>query len=144
MFFMNDDYEIEEFEPTMSMEQHTRTWDISLFVEEVDDDLEIGLKLDAKDEEMELEAIEFFLISMSEGIFYQDLEVENFDGTIQYAELCTFCGEEDEEDGLFSYSHYMPYLSVVINWREAHGFIQTDYVDFDMFNFRERLHGELE
>ncbi|MBU9710201.1 hypothetical protein [Evansella tamaricis] len=123
MFFMNDDYEKDRFEPVNSIETISVDWVATLFVD--DTHLEVptlGVRLESRKDDMDLEAIEFFLESERGGFYYQDLNVQQFNGEISYSEPCEFC---DQTDSIYSY------VNVQVHWKEQDGYIMSDYFHFD-------------
>lgn len=93
MFFLQDDYE-GPFGPDYRSEASDSFWDAVLYVEEDNGEYDIGVRLEANEETInpeDVEAIEFFVDSSTIGFFYQDLDVDDFDGTVDYSESCSAC-----------------------------------------------------
>ncbi|MCE7792219.1 hypothetical protein K8O68_07240 [Salipaludibacillus sp. CUR1] len=124
MFFMRDDYE-EPFRPELSDEVTESHWTATFFINDIgSDSAETGLRLESNNEQMtseEITAIEFFAETDVGGFFYQDLELEDFNGVLLHEEACEACGQIEGET---------VQASAVVNWRES-GETKTEH-----FNFR--------
>lgn len=108
MFFMQDDYE-GPFSPDYSSESSDSFWDAVLYVNEENEDYEIGVRLEHNEEAInpdEIEAIEFFVDSSTIGFSHQELELTDFDGTLDYSEPCAACGNLSQIEA-----------RILVNWR---------------------------
>lgn len=93
IFFMQDDYE-GPFGPDYSSEASDSFWDAVLYVNEDNGEFDIGIRLELIAENINpenIEAIEIFVDSSAIGFFYQELELDEFDGTVDYSEPCSAC-----------------------------------------------------
>ncbi|MDG5786280.1 hypothetical protein QA612_02175 [Evansella sp. AB-P1] len=127
MLFLGDSYEEESFEPFSTQERWSQYWDMTIFLEESSEDLpNLGVHLEFERDDVVIDAIEFFVNTDHGGFFYQDLEMDEFEETILYSELCDFCEEleSDDVDGV-----------LMMNWRQD-GEIRSEF-----FHFRLPLDG---
>lgn len=127
LIFLRDDYE-ESFDPDLSHEITTEHWRATLFMNDWDtEEAQLGLKLEYINEEADsegFEMVEFFVESVDlpvDGVFYQDLELEAFDGTVVYEQPCEECAElEGGSVGAF----------VRVNWLNEETF--TEQFEFQL------------
>ncbi|SDY34842.1 hypothetical protein SAMN05421736_1011021 [Evansella caseinilytica] len=123
LFFLSDSYEEERFLPEWSNIQTTENWEVTLFFNEIHSDTpEIGVRLELLSGDHEIAALEFFMETWHGGFYYQDLTMNNFDGTVIYSENCQFCTGDEPEYG---------YGNLVLNWRQ-NGEIYTEFIYFDV------------
>ncbi|PYZ92433.1 hypothetical protein CR194_16530 [Salipaludibacillus keqinensis] len=128
MFLLRDEYE-EPFQPDLSDEVTQNDWNAIFFINDIENDVaEVGLRLTFINEDLEpdeIDALEFFVEfddTELNGFFYQDLEVEQFDGTVKHGEECQECSENLGEKIV---------ASAVVNWR-ANGETKTEQFHFGL------------
>lgn len=126
MFFLNDSYEEERIDPFYTYEESSMYWKYKIYLEEVVDEEapEIGVRLEFLEEEKaeEIDALEFFVDTQQGGFYFQDLDIEEFDGVITYSELCDFCEKLEE---------IPTYANLIISWRQQ-GELHSDYLHFNL------------
>lgn len=108
MYFMQDDYE-GPFNPEYRSSSSDDFWNAVLYVDEDNDEYKIGVRLEHNEETInpeDIEAIEFFVDSSTIGFFYQELELADFDGTVDYSEECLPCANLNQIEA-----------RVLVNWR---------------------------
>lgn len=111
VWFMQDDYE-PPFEPAYFDEVNKEDWRMRFFLDPDDDGLQIGIQLNWEGESRgadELEKLEFFVNHGTGSFYYQDLDVQEFEGELIHRELCEAC--LDESGRLEA--------SIMMNWRTA-------------------------
>ncbi|WP_147804143.1 hypothetical protein [Alkalicoccus halolimnae] len=118
MFFLQDDYE-GPFSPDYRSEASDSFWDAALYINEADEGYEVGVRLEHNDETInpdDIEALEFFVDSSNVSFFYQELELEDFDGTVNYSEMCTHCENLTQLEA-----------RVLVNWQDSEMTRSTQY-----------------
>ena len=126
MFFLSDEYEQVSSNAYWTDEQSTRDWKATISLYNVDEEIpEIGIRLEyLRDlEQFNIDDIEFFVNTDVGGFFFQDLEMENFDGEIYYTQPCEICANTEG---------YYLYTNISINWRQ-NAQKYNDYIDMDVY-----------
>ncbi|WP_146159158.1 hypothetical protein [Alkalicoccus saliphilus] len=93
VFFLRDDYE-ETFQPDHRSEASDSYWTAILYANEDEEDYEVGIRLEHNEETItpdEIEAVEVYVDSSNFSIYYEESDMDNFEGTIDYSEVCTRC-----------------------------------------------------
>ncbi|CAM3902580.1 hypothetical protein [Alkalicoccus chagannorensis] len=101
VFWMQDDYE-GPFQPDHEDASETEDWEAVFYIDEADSgETMMGLRLEAGENVTveEVQSIEFFVDSAVKGFFYQNLELDDFDGTIDYSEPCPACENTSSVSG---------------------------------------------
>ncbi|MDQ0258035.1 hypothetical protein J2S74_005498 [Evansella vedderi] len=125
MFFLSDNYEEERFDPYYSFEERSMYWEYTVFLEDVSEEVpEIGVRLHFINEnkKRDINALEFFVETDYGGFYYQDLDINDFNGEIIYTEPCDFC---------LSNGRLNVYGNIYINWRENDE-IYSDWLHFHL------------
>jgi len=111
MIFLQDDYE-EPFRTDLKSEVEKNDWVAIFFINDIEsEDASVGIKLDYNNEDTSpenIEALEFFVETKVGDFFFQDLEIEDFDGEMIYEERCESCIDQGLED---------IYGTAIVNWR---------------------------
>ena len=122
---MRDDYKKEVIDPIVSNNLYSYYWEATLFLEENEEELQLGVQLIPTTIEKEkIEAIEFFVVSSYGMIIFQDLQLDKFDGEITVKETCKFCNRHEYDD-------YFPFVDITVNWLED-GRIKSDQLVGDL------------
>ncbi|UCZ54127.1 hypothetical protein LGQ02_04930 [Bacillus shivajii] len=126
MLFLNDSYEA-ELDPDWSQTEAMDHWEMTFFLDNVHEEKpEVGVKLESIREEIDIEAIEFFVDTQYGGFFFQDLDVEGGTRSFTYTEECDFCLEAER--------NMLP-GNVIVNWREK----DEDRIFSEFFHFDIQL-----
>jgi hypothetical protein len=93
VFFLRDDYE-EAFQPDHRSEASDSYWTAILYANEDEEDYEAGIRLEHNEETItpeDIEAVEVYVDSSNFSIYYEESDMEDFEGTIDYSEVCVRC-----------------------------------------------------
>ncbi|SES38244.1 hypothetical protein [Salisediminibacterium halotolerans] len=110
MYVMQDDYEGPDY-ADIKTDVEIPGWTITYYINDIAHDEPMhGVEAERTEDNGDfdtMKSLELFLVS-SEGSFYiQDLEVEDFDGTVRHEEVCSGCGQDEHING-----------RVMINWND--------------------------
>ncbi|TVP81437.1 MAG: hypothetical protein EA344_13050 [Alkalicoccus sp.] len=93
VFFLRDDYE-ETFQPDHRSEASDSYWTAILYANEDGEEYEAGIRLEHNEETIipeEIEAVEVYVDSSNFSIYYEESDMDDFEGTIDYSEGCGRC-----------------------------------------------------
>ncbi|RNA67167.1 hypothetical protein [Alteribacter keqinensis] len=132
MIFFQDPEEEREPDWSRNSAMAGSPWSFTMYAH-YGDEPEIGFTAEfINEEEWEtIEAVEVFIATHEPpgGLYYQDLDVENFEGTLTYQEPCSFCDMEEA-----FYDTMTTYATVKVAW-------QADGEVYDHFHHFQLPHG---
>ncbi|WP_026690840.1 hypothetical protein [Alteribacter aurantiacus] len=118
-------------------------WAFTMFANYEEEELELGFTAEyTEDNANEIEAFETFVTVYGPlgSFYYQDLDMDDFDGVITYKEVCDFCVEED-----YAMMSDLVHASVKLAWK-INGEIGDHNFHFQLPNelFDSQQEGEIE
>lgn len=133
VLFIEDDYE-SPIEADAMDEITIDDWTIVFFVRDFSTNQpEVGFRLEYKDDNLPPENItdiEIFAESQLSELYFQSLEMEDFNGIVTFSEPCDYCSELSSES---------LEATGVFHWRGEEG-IQTEELRFEIDGLEQKNH----
>lgn len=99
MYMMQDDYEGPDY-ADVKADIDVADWQVTYYINDIAKDEPVhGVEAEWTSEESieGLSSLELFVVSSSGSFYMQDLDVNDFDGTIRHEEVCSDCNGQGEE-----------------------------------------------